>query len=258
MKVYLRALGVVAPGLAGWSQAATVLRGEAPYRPEPLPRYQPAMLPPNERRRTTATIKLALQAASEAMTGNGEKSPAAVFASADGDLEIADRLCSALALPGRPVSPTHFHNSVHNAPAGYWSIGSGSNGASTSLSTWHGSFAAGLLEAASTCVVEQCPTLLVAYDHPAPPPLDRFCPTQAPFAVALVLTAEPSADAMSRLRIATTRNEETRLSGDLEGLRQGNPAARALPLLSAIACGDSRTVTLPYLDDLMVEVQCAL
>lgn len=256
MELYLCAVGIAAPGLVGWDRAAPVLRGDAPYQPEPLPRFSPTMLPANERRRTTATIKLALQAAAEAMTGEPVSAPAAVFSSSDGDLDIVDRLCSALALPERPVSPTHFHNSVHNAPAGYWSIGSGVTAPSTSLSAWHGSFAAGLLEAATMSLGEQRPSLLVAYDHPAPAPLDRLCPMSAAFATALVLTPTRPTTPLARLQLGLGRGEETRLEGELEALRQGNPAARALPLLMVAARGDAATIHLPYLDDATVEVRC--
>ena len=131
MRIRLRGLGVMAPGLPGWKAAAPILREGAGYRPEPLSKLVPQMLPANERRRTTATIKLALEAGAEAMGDDGA-APAAVFASSDGDLDIVHLLCSALALPERAVSPTHFHNSVHNAPAGYWSIASGNTLPSTS------------------------------------------------------------------------------------------------------------------------------
>ncbi len=256
MEVYLCAVGIVAPGLVGWAQAAPVLAGARSYHPEPLPRYSPTMLPANERRRTTATIKLALQAAAEAMSSEPVSAPGAVFASSDGDLDIVDRLCSALALPERSVSPTHFHNSVHNAPAGYWSIGSGITAPSTSLSAGDGSFAAGLLEAATLTLAEARPTLLVAYDHPAPAPLDRIRPMSAPFAAALVLTPNRPNGALARLWMALGRSEETTLADGLEQLRRGNPAARALPLLGAIARGEAAGVTLPYLDGTALEVRC--
>ncbi len=256
MELYLCSVGIVAPGLVGWEQARPVLGGDDPYQPAPLPRYAPTMLPANERRRTTATIKLALQAAAEATSAEPVRSPAAIFSSSDGDLDIVDRLCSALALAGRPVSPTHFHNSVHNAPAGYWSIGSGVTAPSTSLSAWHGSFAAGLLEAATMSVAEARPTLLVAYDHPAPAPLDRIRPMSAPFAVALVLRPDRPETPMARLRVQLGRGDEMRLSGELEALRLGNPAARALPLLAALAGNEATSVKLPYLDETAVEVRC--
>ena len=66
--------------------------------------------------------------------------------SSDGDGEIVHRLCTALASPAAEVSPTDFHNSVHNAATGYWSIGAHSSAPSTALCAYDGSFAAGLLE----------------------------------------------------------------------------------------------------------------
>lgn len=64
----VESVGLLAPGLAGWAASRAVLTGERPYQPEPLPALSAALLPANERRRVTATIKLALQAAQEAMT----------------------------------------------------------------------------------------------------------------------------------------------------------------------------------------------
>ena len=45
------------------------------------------------------------------------------------------------------VSPTRFHNSVHNAAAGYWTIGAGAMQPATAISAFDASFAQGLLEA---------------------------------------------------------------------------------------------------------------
>ena len=45
-----------------------------------------------------------------------------MFASTYGDLAITDYMCSTLAKAPMTLSPTRFHNSVHNAAAGYWSI----------------------------------------------------------------------------------------------------------------------------------------
>ena len=46
------------------------------------------------------------------------------------------------------LSPTRFHNSVHNAPAGYWGIATGAHGPHRlRLCAYDASFAAGLLEA---------------------------------------------------------------------------------------------------------------
>ena len=69
---------------------------------------------------------------------------ATVFASSDADLAIIHRICLALTATPRLISPTDFHNSVHNAAAGYWSIAAGARAASTTISAHDGSFAAGL------------------------------------------------------------------------------------------------------------------
>ena len=45
------------------------------------------------------------------------------------------------------ISPTRFHNSVHNAAAGYWTIGAHCMQAATAISAYDASFAEGLLEA---------------------------------------------------------------------------------------------------------------
>src|SRR3546814_10360262 len=72
---------------------------------------------------------------------------ATVFAGSDADMAILQRISAALATPERIVSPTDFHNSVHNAAAGYWGIGTGSRAPSTTLAGYDASFALGLLEA---------------------------------------------------------------------------------------------------------------
>ena len=81
-----------------------------------------------------------------------------------------------LATDGREVSPTRFHNSVHNAPSGYWAVATGSREPSTSLCAYDASFAAGLLEAAAQATVDDRPVTLVAYDLPYPEPLQRARP----------------------------------------------------------------------------------
>jgi hypothetical protein len=170
MRLQALKLGIVAPGLKDWSAAAPVLRGERPFREEPLVVPLPMSLTPNERRRTTLAMRIALEAARQA-TADAAFPPAeliSVFASSDGDMELIDSMCRALYRDHEPPSPTVFQNSVHNAVAGYWSIAEGCRQASTSVAAGDGSFAAGLLEAATQAVVGGRPALLVAFDVPAP------------------------------------------------------------------------------------------
>ncbi len=113
-----------------------------------------------------------------------------VFASSGGDSEVLDKICTALTLPDRPVSPTQFHHSVHNTPAGYWSIATGCTQPSLSLSAYDSSFSAGLLEAAALAWAEAVRVLLIAYDLPLPFPLSERRRIVAPFAVALLLNPD--------------------------------------------------------------------
>ena len=69
------------------------------------------------------------------------------------------------------VSPTKFHNSVHNAAAGYWTIGQGCMAPSTALSAFSHTFAQGLLEALVNLAAGEPAILLAAYDTGATGPL---------------------------------------------------------------------------------------
>jgi hypothetical protein len=212
----------------------------------------PTLLPPGERRRATMASKLVLRAGIEALGGNGADGRGlfCVFASASGELSIMDGICRTLLEPERPVSPTQFHNSVHNAPAGYWSIATGSGAPSLSLSAFDGSFAAGLLEAAVVADAERRPVLLMAYDLPAPEPLDAARPLTGPFAVALLLQPESGGGRCWELDLqsAAAGDDGTLADPELERLRRGNPAARCLPLLRALAIATEETVRLPAPD----------
>jgi hypothetical protein len=248
--LYIEAVGCCAPGLDGWACAQPVLRGEQAYVRAELPALAPERLPANERRRATPGVRLAFRVAEDALSADG-RSPAplaSVFASSDGDTHIVHRICLALTASRRVVSPTDFHNSVHNAAAGYWSIAAGARLPSVSLSAGHASFAAGLLEAGGLATAEDLDCLLVTFDLQPPGPLLACWPIVDPAAVALILSPRRSAGAIATLRIGLDPcSAETGTGMDdaaLEALRLGNPAARALPLLAQIARRESGTLLL--------------
>ncbi|MDJ0805482.1 MAG: beta-ketoacyl synthase chain length factor [Gammaproteobacteria bacterium] len=257
--VYIQTIGIMAPGLVGWEQAQQVLSGSGPYQPDSLPALKPEMLKPNERRRTSNTIKLALQSIQDGLGTRCKKHDLiTVFTSSEGDMEIVDKICRALDSPERPVSPTHFHNSVHNAPAGYAGIAAGSQSASTSLAARAGSFASGLLEAAVQAWAARQPVLLVAYDYPVPYPLSVPIPITRPFATALLLSVDADADtqlAVLNLRLAQQGVESRMQDAELEVLRLDNPAARSLPILQVVASGSQAELSLPYLPGLHLTVE---
>jgi hypothetical protein len=205
------------------------------------------LLPAAERRRTGIAVKVALTIAHQACVhaGRDPASVATVFSSSSGDGETVHHIFETLASSEREVSPTRFHNSVHNAAAGYWSIATQSREPSTSLCCYDASFAAGLLDAATQVVVDGKSVALIAYDHPYPEPLHSKRPLSGTFGVALVLAPQPTHRAIARLdlSLSATPADATRMANEeLEALRSGIPAARSLPLLAALACGQSAVV----------------
>ena len=247
--LYVHAVGVAAPGLQGWAQARLVLAGAQPWQALPETPYAPQLLPPNERRRAPPGVRQAFRAAEDAQSACSLdfSQLAAVFASSDSDLTVMDRINRALAEPVRAVSPTDFHNSVHNAAAGYWSIAVGCRQPSTAVGGYDGSFAMGLVEAAALVHGDGLDVLLVAFDVPPPALLGPCRPMTCAGSIALVLSAEAGEGALARLRLSLADEMESPLpDADLETLRVGNPALRGLPLLQAIARGGAARVVLSY------------
>jgi hypothetical protein len=251
--VWLASAGVLGPGLPDWSVTRDILQGRARRADAPDPEPAPALLPANERRRASATARWALTVGSEALAAGGiaPEEIAVVFASCGGDGWITHQICEALAAQPPQMSPTRFHNSVHNAPAGYWSIFARSRAPSTTLCAYDASFAAGLLEAAAQVIAERRPVLLVAYDLPYPEPMRSLWPVARPFAAALLLAAEPAGSLARQMRIALASGPadigwpETLLQ-DLADLAN-NPAAQALQVLALAARSGSGAARLPYL-----------
>jgi len=258
----IAAVGVCAPGIPDWQSGQALLQGKQQYDPaSAMPDLRPGLLPANERRRTTPHIKLALQVAQEAVDAwqGNEENLSTVFSSSDADLEIVDKILTSLNQPGSPVSPTHFHNSVHNAPAGYWSIATGSHAPSTSLSAYEASFSAGLLEAACQVSLGGHPVLLVAYDMAPPVTLRPFCPVAATFGVALLLTPVGNPAAIVEVGLEPLHGNDAEDMMDdagLEALRKSAPAARGLPLLAMLASkGSSGVLHIPALPDQVLKLE---
>ena len=259
LTAYVRGVGLLGPGLSDWQTGAPVIAGDAPYQSSPTVLSAPQSLPPAERRRTGATVKLALGVAQQAVAGAGidPVSLAAVFTSSGGDGLICHEICETLATDERQISPTRFHNSVHNAAAGYWSIATGATAASTALCAYDASFGAGLLEALTELRIHGAPVLLVAYETSYPEPLRSQRPIPEAFAAGFVLGPEGTAGSLARIELDFTGEPATRFEDPgLERLRVSAPAARALPLLGLLARGEAGGVVLDYQDEdrLAIEV----
>lgn len=258
INVWLAGAGVLGPGLPDWAAARDILLGAAPYADAPDPEPVPALLPANERRRASVPARWALTVGSEALARSGlaPQEVAVVFTSCGGDGTITDQICRTLASQPPEMSPTRFHNSVHNAPAGYWSIFARSRAPSTTLCGYDASFAAGLLEAAAQATVEQRPVLLVAYDLKSPEPLHGLWPVPRPFAAALVLTPEPAGSVNVRLGIEIADGAVSQAWPEaLPAELSANPAAQALLLLAAVAKKTGARAGLQYLRNSHVAVE---
>lgn len=253
IRVFIEAVGIIGPGLSGWNAAREVLAGAAPYVPADSVVAPIMLLPPAERRRAGMVVRLAVGAGLEALGAAGQPAAemATVFSSSGGDGETIDQMLTVLTTHPGDMSPTRFHNSVHNAPSGYWAVATGSREPSTSLCAFDDSFLAGLVDAAAQAVTQARPVTLIAYDAPYPEPLHRLRPIVGAFAVALLLQPREGAAALGCLDIgafttATPPREEVARMGDreLETLRAGNPAARCLPLLACLARGENARILL--------------
>jgi len=265
VEVYLNGIGLCAPGLPDWPTGRAVLAGQQPYRLEEPLNFDRVRLPRNEARRASPTVRLALQAAMEALdqAEMDARSCSAVFACSGGNTEALDALCRALIEPGWLISPNQFNNSIHNAPLGYWSIAAGSQESASSIGAYDASFAAGLLEAAALAQIENRRVLLVAFDTPPPFALQPFRSVSTPFGMALLLTPARLANSLACLREwrVTMHSPPSRPAPQgkseprWEQLRLSNPAARGLPLLRQIAIRQTHLITLPYLPNCGLELQ---
>lgn len=228
-------IGFWAPGLPHWEAARDFAAGGAAVEGGPA-RPVAQLLPANERRRAPESVAVALEVARAACEAAG-RAPASlpsVFTSTHGDLAITDYMCATLADDPRAVSPTKFHNSVHNAAAGYWTIGTGCMHAATAISAYDASFAQGLIEAAAQLADGAEAVLLVAYDTPGTGALGSVHGCTALLGGALVLSRRAGG---LRLALALDDGAPTPAEGTLARHAAHSAMAPMLPLFDALAAG---------------------
>ena len=236
--LHVEGIGWWSPAIVDWQQLATRLRADERLVAGAPPARPPAsVLPPNERRRAPEPVLLACEAAAQAcaMAGRDASTLPCVFASVHGDLAITHEMCATLAADPLQLSPTRFHNSVHNAPAGYWTVATGCHAPSSAVSAWRRTFVAGLFEAAVQACADATPMLYAAYDASSEGPLAEVASASAPFALAFVLAPEHGVRTLATLRL---RHEAQAVPDIVE------PAAATLPLLAALARGGASTLRL--------------
>lgn len=198
LRFSLYAVGVLAPGIASVAELLALRRGAGtfatPSSTAALELPSPPALPANERRRASQVVRLTLACAEQALRASPFAVDALrmVFASDEGTGEVCQQMLEALTMPQpgpMSVSPLLFHNSVHNAPSGYLSIGYRNRQSATSVSLGRESFASGLLCAASEARTSGQPVLFVAYDPAMTEPMRSLLPVVHPTASAWIIAS---------------------------------------------------------------------
>ena len=256
MRIAVEAVGVLAPGLAGWDEARAVLAGGQPYVGGTMVPIEVASLPPAERRRSSPTVRLAIAVAEQALkrSPHAAADMAMVFASYEAAGVITHQLCEVLA-GTREVSPTQFHNSVHNAPSGYYSIAMNVKHAAGSVCRGQWSFAAGLLHAAAVAIADELPVLFVCYDSPLPHPIDKVMPVIESTAIAMVLSARADDRALAEWDVALGPGNGTAgWPAWMPGSWHANASARGFAALTTLADPAYKSADLPFSPELNVRV----
>ena len=260
LTAWIDGIGFIAPGLPDWPAAAAVLRGESAFTAAASVLPAPSILPPAERRRASRVVKLTLAVGLEAAAHAGADTAtlATVFSASGADGHNCHALCEQLAGDDRQISPTRFHNSVHNAAAGYWGIATGAMAPCQVLCAFDASFGAGLLDALGQVVLDRQPTLLIAYDSEYPEPLFAKRPVPDVAGVGLVLSPTRSERSLASITVAPAGDAAAMLADPaLEALRTAIPALRALPMLQRLANGTGGTIVVDYLPPMQLRIDLA-
>jgi hypothetical protein len=260
LTAYIEGIGLIGPGLNDWASGRQILAGQQPYQSAKTVIPTPELLPAAERRRASDIVKLTLATSLQAIVEAGlqDENLPSVFSFSNGDGLNCHTICEMLASDDREISPTRFHNSVHNATAGYWSIATKTMATSSVLCAYDASFGAGLLDALTQVTVDGTRCILMTSDTPYPEPMFSKRPIPDNCGIALVIAPKQSEKSIAQIQVSLTHDEAFKFTDTaLESLRIAIPSARGLPLLQLIAKGQANSVVLDYLDDLrlMVEVQ---
>jgi hypothetical protein len=221
------------PGTWGLPALASGTRSEGFEKPK-------ASLLPSRLRRRTALLTKAVSDVVEDAARQGAVDLAQarlVLASAWGELDTTVQLLAQLATDPAQVSPTLFHNSVHNTATGYLSIVLENREGSSAIGAGQDSLAAGLIEAATLVETEGGEAILVVGDEPVPTPFDES--PGDPVALALCLRPVDGApggelDVLCRIEFGDYA-ECTVNDLDVPAALAGNPSRSVVPLAKAIA-----------------------
>lgn len=236
MRARLSGFGFWTPGYAdveAWAAGGPPDEGAA--KPDA------SVLPSRLRRRTALLTRMACHVIARAADeGEADLEHARlILSSAWGEFETTIELLQQLAEPEPQVSPTLFHNSVHNTATGYLSIALGNREASTAIGAGRGSLRVGLIEALCELAIDGGEALLVVGDEHIPPPFSD--PPGHGVAVALCLRPSGTAPRGRRDLVLSLHRAEADgvRTFDVPATLVDNPCAIVLALARLVVSGES-------------------
>jgi hypothetical protein len=182
--VYVRGLGFWTPGYASpeaWCRGESDPSVDAP---------EVALLSGPLRRRATGLTRMAVEVLEQAVRTAGCDVATApiVWATSHGEHATAIKILGMMRSGEGKLSPTHFHNSVHNAASGYASIATGNCAPSTTLTGGAELVASTFLEAICHLEAGAEDVVVVLADEPLLPPFG-CSDGKAPLALAFCLSS---------------------------------------------------------------------
>ena len=245
MKCRIAGIGAYGTGFRNWAQLSDLLTGKSVVEADMDANPRPEIIPANERRRAPLIVRLAVESSWQAAQ-QAQMDPASlscVFVSGLGDTELGDYCCRELAKSSPQLSPTKFHNSVHNAPAGYWTISTGCMKAASTIAGFQRSVGLTLLEALTQCAVDKEPLLVTFVDTPVALVQRDMLINDLSFAFSMVLLPDDALENSVGLRASITPNSDEstqsqvthELPQALQVLYHKNPSAHVLILARQLA-----------------------
>jgi len=240
-------VGVWSENFSNWDEFCSVFAGGAGSQATTL---KPELIPAKERRRAPLSVKMAVEVMDQAcrMSALVPSEVATVFASVYGDMGTTDYICRTLDTAPRTVSPTRFHNSVHNAPTGNWAIATHCQLPANAISAYLYTASMAFLEGAIQVLEDDIPVLVCVQELASPTAVKPIYDSEQSLSTALLLAPTAySAPSLASVRFAV-RNEKSDDPEVAQVLRvdlPGNMGARFLPLLEALATPGDTSLLLP-------------
>jgi hypothetical protein len=247
-------IGAWGQGFCDWHDLTELLDGKLSEE-ESAKSPKPEVIPANERRRAPLPVKLAVETSWQAtqMAQLDPKDLPCVFVSGLGDTQLTDYMCNVLTGENKALSPTKFHNSVHNAAAGYWTISTGCMQSANSVAGFEESVSLALMEALIQAQSLDVPILLTFYDAPSSELLLPLLKNQQSFAFSMVIAPGKQSDKgfnyKAEIGVQDVAWPSAVFGDGLQHAYEFNPVGRILSFARIIATNEQMSLSMPLSSD---------